>query len=375
MFPGMLGMEYGGLLNPQDQAYLRNQGMMNLIGNLLANSGPSPVKQNFGSIAGKGLLGMQQGQQQAMQGLLQSRLIQSKLEKAERDKKREDVLPGLVGQVGSPAIQRDIPLRDIPEVQGTGLLGGKIDEKRFYASLAGLGGDYTKLGITGLKSLNPSASESPSAVREYEFFKKLGPAEQRQFLEIKRAFQPFSYVDYQGGKSAFDKRVGTVAPLSTAQQEAAGQGTVAEGKEFGKISGEVGANTNIKKPAMARETLVLLDEADKLIDQSTGSVGGTVVDKGLGAVGLSTKGAQAAAELKVIQASLMTNMPRMEGPQSDKDVQLYREAAGQVGDSMVPNGVKKSAIAQIRRINEKYAARVSPKKRIRVDAQGNVIGD
>ena len=230
---GMLGMPgYGGLLNPEDQAFLRNQGMMSLAANLLAASGPSPVKQNFGSIAGKGLLGMQQGQQQTMQGLLQNKLYGAKLGEIEAEKKRQQGLLNLVGQKGeqigaTPYDDEGNPMM----TPGTGLLGGKTSMPEFYAGVAGLGGDYTKQGITGLTSLQPNAANSPAAVREYEFFKKLGPEEQKQFLEIKRAFQPYTAIDYQGGKAAFDKRIGAVAPLSSAAQEATGQATVEGAKK------------------------------------------------------------------------------------------------------------------------------------------------
>jgi hypothetical protein len=45
----------------------------------------------------------------------------------------------------------------------------------------------------------------------------------------------------------------------------------------------------------------------------------------------------------------------MSGPQSDKDVQLYREMAGQVGDPTLPVGTRQKASETIRRLNEKYA--------------------
>jgi hypothetical protein len=50
----------------------------------------------------------------------------------------------------------------------------------------------------------------------------------------------------------------------------------------------------------------------------------------------------------------MTDMPRMEGPQSDRDVELYREAAGRLGDPTVPRDQKKAAIKAIREINQRY---------------------
>jgi hypothetical protein len=128
----------------------------------------------------------------------------------------------------------------------------------------------------------------------------------------------------------------------------------------------------------------MLDIADPLIEAATGSVAGAGRDKLAAAFGVAPQGAQAIAQLKVLQAGLMTNMPRMEGPQSDRDVQLYREAAGQIGDPAVPRDIKKAAVNTIRAIQERYKERAaslgggskptSP-KRIRVDAEGNVIGN
>ena len=82
------------------------------------------------------------------------------------------------------------------------------------------------------------------------------------------------------------------------------------------------------------------------------------------------------------QAAIMLRQPRMEGPQSDRDVQLYREAAGQIGDPSVPRETKKAALQTIRRLQAIYknnpTGGVKPsegRKRVRVDAQGNVIAD
>jgi hypothetical protein len=112
---------------------------------------------------------------------------------------------------------------------------------------------------------------------------------------------------------------------------------------------------NTKKTQQAQKVLTLLGEADKLIEKSTGSAIGRGVDYAAGVFGAATEGAKANAQLRVIQAGLMTNMPRMEGPQSDRDVQLYREAAGQIGDPNVPAGIKRAAYGTIKRLNQQYA--------------------
>lgn len=105
----------------------------------------------------------------------------------------------------------------------------------------------------------------------------------------------------------------------------------------------------------ARDVLDMLNIAEPLIDKSTSSYAGAGIDQAARAVGVSTQGAQAAAELKALEGALISKMPKMSGPQSDKDVMLYRQMAGQIGDSTIPAETKKAAVRTIRALNERYA--------------------
>lgn len=99
----------------------------------------------------------------------------------------------------------------------------------------------------------------------------------------------------------------------------------------------------------------ILDMARPLVEKSTGSYLGAAVDKAAQVVGQSTDGGNAAAQLKVLQGALVSKMPRMEGPQSDKDVQLYREMAAQIGDSTVPRQQRMEAMNTLEMLQQKYA--------------------
>lgn len=105
----------------------------------------------------------------------------------------------------------------------------------------------------------------------------------------------------------------------------------------------------------SQRILPLLDQADSLLGKSTSSYIGTGVDLAAQAFGGSTKGAQAAAQLKALEGAIMMAQPRMEGPQSDKDVALYRQMAGQIGDSTVPIKTRRAALNGIRQLHERYA--------------------
>ena len=54
-------------------------------------------------------------------------------------------------------------------------------------------------------------------------------------------------------------------------------------------------------------------------------------------------------------------MPKMSGPQSDKDVALYKEMAGKLGDPTVPSSQKRNAMQTLYDLQAKYAGVPSQK--------------
>lgn len=56
------------------------------------------------------------------------------------------------------------------------------------------------------------------------------------------------------------------------------------------------------------------------------------------------------AQLKPIADRVLKMVPRFEGPQSDKDTQSYRDAAGNLADPTIPAPVKKAAAKEILRL-------------------------
>lgn len=105
----------------------------------------------------------------------------------------------------------------------------------------------------------------------------------------------------------------------------------------------------------ANDALELLDQAEKLIPQATGSYLGAGRDLALRSIGAATDAGNAAAQLRALEGALVSKMPKMSGPQSDKDVAMYRQMAGQIGDPTVPSETKQAAIRTIREIQNKYA--------------------
>ena len=111
-----------------------------------------------------------------------------------------------------------------------------------------------------------------------------------------------------------------------------------------------------KKGRTADQLISNIDEAEKILKQgkATGSLVGTGIAVAKGAVGVSDSSTKANQQLKLISGWMVANVPRMEGPQSNFDVQNYREMAAMVGDSTIPIGDRLSALKQLRQLQQKY---------------------
>ncbi len=87
---------------------------------------------------------------------------------------------------------------------------------------------------------------------------------------------------------------------------------------------------------------------------ATGSYFGAGLDLLGRTVGISTGGAEATAQLKTLSGQLVALMPRMEGPQSNIDVEMYKDMAGNVADPTIPIQTRLAALDTIEKLNQKY---------------------
>ena len=141
-------------------------------------------------------------------------------------------------------------------------------------------------------------------------------------------------------------------------QQVSEDGTVTNFNKFGEVIGTVkGAGKPSAQFSKTKEqtkklntdlTLAIteLEGATKdggLIDQSTGSGAGRAYDVAQGFFGYTNEGAIAGAKLGPIADLALKMVPRFEGPQSDKDTQSYKEAAGQLANTSLPNEIRKAA--------------------------------
>lgn len=104
-----------------------------------------------------------------------------------------------------------------------------------------------------------------------------------------------------------------------------------------------------------------IDSARSLLSQNpTHSGMGTVVDATSAFFGKSSDSADTAAALKAVGGTLVSKMPRMEGPQSDFDVLNYKEMAGQVGNASLPISQRLTALKEVERLWRKYDKSAPP---------------
>ena len=104
------------------------------------------------------------------------------------------------------------------------------------------------------------------------------------------------------------------------------------------VGGEVGKK-EVNAPKID-DTIAMLGQISApggLLYQATGSGAGAMVDEALGFVGQATPGSIATAQLRPLVDAVLKNVPRFEGPQSDKDTQSYKEAAGDLANPGIPN--------------------------------------
>ena len=144
----------------------------------------------------------------------------------------------------------------------------------------------------------------------------------------------------------------TLAELET-KQAVAQAGGKAEAEVVGKAKGTTQAQ-DIKNQYFANESHGLIKPINDAIRESTGSGIGTRVDQLAALFGSSPKGAEAIAKLDVLSYSLLANVPRFEGPQSDRDVEIYSKAAGAFNDSTKPIGVRLAALDAMVTLLKKY---------------------
>jgi hypothetical protein len=308
------------------------QGMMNMGASLLAGSGPSPVRQNFGSILGQSLLQNQQFQQQSSDSELKKALLMSQIERNKRGT-----------TVKTPS---------------------KVQEYE-YAKQNGFKGSFQEWMRVG--SAQPS---NPASIEEYEYFNKLDPQAQKQFLSLQRS-PVVPQIAMVNGVPTLVDRTGNTAPnpLSSQESELEAARRMAETKASATAEGKITGARAGKAPTAYAAYQAGIGSLEKAMSgTSTGPVAGRIP--------AVTAGQQIAEGAEATMAPILKQLFRDsgEGTFTDADQALLMKMVPTRKDHAEARKAKISMIDEI--VRAKLAISDAPAaapKRVKVDAQGNPL--
>lgn len=172
-------------------------------------------------------------------------------------------------------------------------------------------------------------------------------------------FQP---VQTAQGVMAFNSRTGRMEPIAGgdgqpiigAAADPRLQGAIAGAKTTATETAKQGAEA-VAAGKTGDKLLTALTQAEGILKSGpTGSGAGAALDAAGRLVGVSRDAAVKAGQLETLSGWLVANVPRMEGPQSNFDVQVYTTMAGKVGDRTVPVSERLAALDELRKLQTKY---------------------
>lgn len=105
----------------------------------------------------------------------------------------------------------------------------------------------------------------------------------------------------------------------------------------------------------AHEVYKVAGDIEKLLPQAHGSGVGAGMGYVANMLNMESPQNVADAKLKVLSSRILMQVPRFQGPQSDKDVATYKEAAGSLGDPTQSIESRMGALQVIKDMNAKYA--------------------
>lgn len=162
---------------------------------------------------------------------------------------------------------------------------------------------------------------------------------QRETNDINREASQSQIVEGPNGFQVVNKATTLARPVSSAS----GQPVI--GKD----------SPTAKNANMARGMLGQIKFGEDLLKSDpTGSKLGAVFDSAIGAVGLSTAGGDVAQKLETLGGWMTSNVPRLEGPQGQKDAELYANMAGNIGDRSIPIDRRLASLSAVKKLMERY---------------------
>jgi len=123
---------------------------------------------------------------------------------------------------------------------------------------------------------------------------------------------------------------------------------VAGAKKQGEAAAGL-ASQKARAPGVIGDAEALLDPA-QAEQMPTQSGIGSVADRVASVFGITLAGAKEADKLRTLGGHLTSMVPRFEGPQGVRDVEIYQEMAGRVGDDTLPADRRLAALKQVEEV-------------------------
>lgn len=194
-------------------------------------------------------------------------------------------------------------------------------------------------------------------------------------------FRSPTQIDRGDRKDLYDPGTGRIRTFSVAPPpEQMPTFKAAQATATAQATADVANGVDTTKKVKSADTLIsYIGRAEDILKRgdATGSMVGAGIAAGKSAFGISDKSTQDNQQLELISGWMVSNVPRMEGPQSNYDIQNYQTMAAVVGDKTKPRADRLAALRELRGLQEKYkeVQTGAPTKRGGTLSQGEILNE
>jgi hypothetical protein len=204
----------------------------------------------------------------------------------------------------------------------------------------------------------------PSSIQEWQAYQAMSEYEQQQYREMKRAI-PMQDMGGYVAPAIGGGRLGQAIPKTLSPGDLPST-RGEQAKASAQATAGVTQGFDMAKKGRTADTLISqIDRAESVLKRgnASGSLLGSAIASAKGLAGISDASTQDNQTLDTISGWMTSNVPRMEGPQSNYDVQNYKIMSAVVGDRDKPIADRMAALKELRVLQTKY-------KGINTDVQG-----
>tara|TARA_R110000796_G_scaffold76466_2_gene171013 strand:+ start:1253 stop:2620 length:1368 start_codon:yes stop_codon:yes gene_type:complete len=189
--------------------------------------------------------------------------------------------------------------------------------------------------------------------KDYELYKDMSPEEKEEWGASIRGYRMDDYGGFRGHMTPRGVR-GRVDKTPPPQDLPEFKGAQTKAIKDAELVAKETKDKRVKDLQQAN-FFAQIDKAETLLGlDPTASGFGTMVDDVTGYFGGAFDSADVAESLRGVEAWMTSNVPRMEGPQSDNDIKMYKQMAAVIGDSTIPVSRRKAALKTLKDLQTKY---------------------